>query len=77
MSDLPRIRFLCRRGMKELDVLLERFLARHYEQAQASEQQCFLALLQCEDPDVWDWIVGQTPPPAEFADVVARLQRNA
>ncbi len=77
LSDLSRIRFLCRRGMKELDVLLEGFLRRQYAQAGADEQASFLSLLAREDPDIWAWIVGQTPPPAEFADVVTRLQRNA
>ncbi|GAC1625337.1 MAG: FAD assembly factor SdhE [Nevskia sp.] len=77
MSDLSRIKFLCRRGMKELDVLLQNFLERHYAQASPEEQWNFLRLLEREDPDIWAWIVGQTPPPAPFADVVARLQRNA
>ena len=77
MSDIARLRFLCRRGMKELDVLMQGYLERHYEKASPDEQWAFLRLLEREDPDIWAWIVGQTPAPAPFADVVARLQRNA
>jgi len=77
MSDLSRIRFLCRRGMKELDVLLDGYLTRHYAAATSEQQWDFLRLLEREDPDIWAWIVGQTPPPAQFADVITRLQRNA
>lgn len=77
MSDLARIRFLCRRGMKELDVLLEGYLARHYASDSQDQQWAFLRLLEREDPDIWAWILGQTPTPAPFADVIARLQRNA
>lgn len=77
MSDLSRIRFLCRRGMKELDVLLQGYLERHYANASPEEQWTFLRLLEREDPDIWAWVVGQTAPPPPFAHVIAELQRNA
>lgn len=77
MSDLSRLRFRCRRGMKELDVLLEAFVSRHYAQSAPAEQASFVRLLDCEDPDLWAWIVGQAPAPTEFAHVIERLQRNA
>jgi antitoxin CptB len=76
MNDLSRIRFLCRRGMKELDVLFQRYLDHRYAAATPEEQAVFLRLLECEDPDIWAWIVGQTPPPVQFADVIDRLQRH-
>jgi antitoxin CptB len=76
MNDLSRIRFLCRRGMKELDVLFQRYLDNRYAAAAPEEQRVFLRLLECEDPDIWAWIVGQVPPPEPFADVIARLQRH-
>ncbi|MDP3294019.1 MAG: succinate dehydrogenase assembly factor 2 [Nevskia sp.] len=76
MSDLARLRFLCRRGMKELDVLFGGYLARHYETASPDDQWVFLRLLECEDPDLWAWIIGQTPPPAQYAHVIEQLQRN-
>lgn len=77
MSDLSRIKFLCRRGMKELDVLFTGYLERHYERASPDEQWTFLRLLEREDPDIWAWVVGQTEAPPQFAHVVAELQRNA
>ena len=76
MTDLARLRFLCRRGMKELDVLFGGFLDRHYATATPEEQWVFLRLLECEDPDLWGWIIGQTLPPTEYAHVIERLQRN-
>lgn len=77
MTDLSRLRFLCRRGMKELDVLLEGFLTRQFEKAEPALQQEFIAVLDVEDPDLWAWIIGHAEPPPEFANVIARLQRNA
>lgn len=48
--DRARLRWLCRRGTKELDVILNRYLDSAFDHADASEQQAFLALLTWEDP---------------------------
>lgn len=65
-----------RRGMKELDVLLERYYTRHYASGSEAERATFARLLEHEDPEIWLWIVGQAAPPAEFADVIAALRRH-
>ena len=75
--DRGRIRWRCRRGMRELDVLLETYLNRHFDQAAAAEQAAFLHLLDQEDPDIWAWLIGHAQPPAELADVVLRLQHQS
>ncbi len=77
MNDLPRLRFLCRRGMKELDVLFTGWLERRYPQASAEQRSVFVDLLTQEDPELWAWIVGQTEPPLPYADVLAQLRANA
>jgi antitoxin CptB len=71
-----RIRWRCRRGMRELDVLLEGYFDRRYDQAAPAEQQQFLQLLEREDPDIWAWLIGHQPPPPELADVIERLQHQ-
>jgi antitoxin CptB len=70
------LRWRQRRGMKELDVLLERYFRRHYETAPAEERAAFARLLEREDPEIWLWVVGQQDPPAEFTNVVAALRRH-
>jgi antitoxin CptB len=75
-ADRGRIRWRCRRGMRELDVLLERYLDHRYDQAASAEQQQFLHLLDQEDPDIWAWLIGHQAPPAELADVIQRLQHQ-
>ncbi len=70
------LRWRQRRGMKELDVLLERYFRRHSETASAAEREAFARLLEREDPEIWLWVVGQQDPPAEFADVIAALRRH-
>ena len=65
-----------RRGMKELDVLLERYFRRHHETSSAEQKAAFERLLEHEDPDIWLWVVGQNEVPAEFADVIEQLRRH-
>ena len=70
------LRWRQRRGMKELDVLLERWFKRHYETATPELRGAFARLLDHEDPEIWLWVVEQAPVPPEFADVIAALRRH-
>lgn len=62
---LRRLRWLCRRGMKELDVLLERFLANHAEALQNGQWPEFEALLANEDDQLWDYVLQPGNCPVE------------
>ena len=55
---LGRLRWMCRRGMKELDVLLERWLERHGSAASAEELARFEALLQWQDPELVRYLIA-------------------
>ena len=43
----------CRRGTRELDVLLSRYIHSHYDQADSKEQQCFAEMLEWPDPQLF------------------------
>lgn len=68
-----RLRWRARRGRRELDLILQRYLEFVYPQAPAAEQRAFALLLEQSDPDIMDWVTGQTVPPAELCDVVHAL----
>ncbi|HEX6928436.1 MAG TPA: succinate dehydrogenase assembly factor 2 [Gammaproteobacteria bacterium] len=72
MNDIARLRWLCRRGMKELDVLLERYLERDFPVATAMEQHAFRELLECQDPVLWDYVMEHDQPQEEAARNVVR-----
>jgi len=77
MSELDRIRWHCRRGLLELDIVLARFLQRHLEQLSETERQAFKRLLQCSDNDLWDMVSGRLDAPCEGVEVrVLELLRN-
>jgi antitoxin CptB len=76
-NDTQRIhslRWRCRRGMKELDVLLTRYLDRDYHQAAAPQRQAFESLLEMADPEILDYILGRkTAANRDLELVIARL----
>lgn len=57
MKDLERIRWRCRRGMLELDIVLLDFVEKHYMLLSRSELQQFDTLLNLPDNDLWDMIM--------------------
>ncbi|MCE5233000.1 MAG: succinate dehydrogenase assembly factor 2 [Mizugakiibacter sp.] len=59
---LRRLRWRCRRGTKELDALLGWWLEQRYAGAEEASQAAFDALLDRQDPDVWDWLMGYAVP---------------
>lgn len=65
-NDLSRLRWKCRRGMLELDVLLERFVDHGYQALTEAEQQQFHALLDLPDPVLWAYLAGHEQPLPEF-----------
>lgn len=63
----------CRRGMKELDIVMLRYLDRYYDLAPEAERQAFIALLDVQDPQLWSWVTGrEQPDDPVMADVLAK-----
>ncbi|CAD7840456.1 MAG: hypothetical protein [Olavius algarvensis Gamma 3 endosymbiont] len=60
MSELPRLRWLCRRGMKELDVVMSGYLERHYASAAREHQVLFRELLELPDPELYGMLLGRS-----------------
>ena len=56
MKELERARWRCRRGLLELDIILQRFMDLHYAQLNETELQQFETLLSLPDNDLWDMI---------------------
>ena len=60
--ELSRIRWQCRRGMLELDYLLIRFFEQRYLQLPTDQQALFVALLDCQDVELYHWLIQRQPP---------------
>lgn len=75
MSEFSRLRWLCRRGMKELDVVLGSYLEQHYAAAGSEEQAAFRALLEMPDPDLYGLLLGRSGiDNPELEHMIARLR---
>jgi antitoxin CptB len=73
-EEARRLLWRCRRGMKELDVLLERFVRRELPGASTQQRQTLTRLLELPDPVLVDYLLGQEiPPDPELATLVGRI----
>ena len=59
---MSRLAWQCRRGMRELDELLQRYLDRRYADAPANEQRAFERLLQRQDPELQSYLLSDAEP---------------
>lgn len=68
-----RLLWQCRRGMLELDMLLENFLEQHFQHLSAEQQANFIQLLEQPDPFLFSWIMeGKAPQP--FTEIVKLIR---
>lgn len=73
MSD-KRLRWQCRRGMRELDVLLTRWLDNGYANAGNPQKAAFRRLLDLSDPELQGYLLGGViPADEEIARVVTSI----
>lgn len=74
ITELKKLRWRCRRGMRELDQLFGRYLDLRWAQAPESERAVFLRLLDCEDDKLWRWFMGyEACPDAQLQELIADI----
>ena len=73
-TSTAQLRWRCRRGTREMDLLLLRFLERQYPHLDSREQSLFGALLDETDPDLYAWITGQSEPAnPDYLPIIDRI----
>jgi antitoxin CptB len=74
-TELQRVRWRCRRGLLELDIVLGRFIEAHYAHLSEFEQQTFEQFLDMPDNPLWDLISGrQDAASGEQAALLAKIK---
>ena len=72
-----RLAFRARhRGTKEMDLLIGGFAGRYLDGMTDLQLDRFEALLEVPEPDIHDWIMGQTAPPLDYDHDVTNLLIN-
>ena len=59
--------------MRELDLMLQRYLDEIYPRVSTAEQAAVAELLEQSDADLLDWLLGRRIPPDHLAHVVRAL----
>ncbi len=70
---LRRLRWQCRRGVLELDLLFTRFLANDFGSLPETERAAFSQLLCEPDPLLLSWVQGHQSPPAELKKIIEKI----
>lgn len=73
---MGKLRWRCRRGMKELDLLTLGYLERHYSDATPDERQAFEDLLELQDPVLMGYMLGRNSPADATAARVVEVMRS-
>ena len=58
----PRLLWRCRRGIKEMDIILQEFINLSYDQLNDEDKNAFSKLLDEQDLDILNWIIGKDKP---------------
>jgi antitoxin CptB len=75
-AQVLRLRWQCRRGMLELDLLLNRFLDTGFADLGPAQRAAFNRLLAYQDQILYDWLMGHAvPADADIRDLVQRIRR--
>jgi antitoxin CptB len=73
-EEINRMRWAARRGMLELDLVLEPFVTSRYAQLNDADRQRFQQLMLCEDQDLFAWFMQRvTPEDEEHAQIVSQI----
>jgi len=73
LKDKRRLRWACRRGMLELDVLFMPFVEEAYDELNEEQQAVFRRLVTCDDPDLFGWFMGHAKCPDEELDKMVQF----
>ncbi|CDG20406.1 conserved protein of unknown function [Xenorhabdus poinarii G6] len=62
IDNRARIRWACRRGMRELDISIMPFFEYEYDSLSDDDKRIFVRLLACPDPDLFNWLMNHGRP---------------
>lgn len=75
-ATLRRLRWRCRRGMRELDQLFGRYIDQEWTGASEAERGVFLRLVESEDDKLWRWFTAlEQCPDDEMASLVQHISQ--
>lgn len=74
--DIKRVLWRCRRGTKELDLILGKFAESRYQFLDQSLKNQFNKLLEMQDPVLTEWLCLEQEPVKEYKEIVSKILEN-
>lgn len=75
--EFNKLRWRCRRGMRELDQVFDDYLDQHFRKASTEHKAAFAELTNCPDPDIYAWITErEVPPEGPITDIIQVFRRH-
>ena len=74
--DKNRLFWAARRGMLELDLVLEPFLQKHYDALDKDDKALFETLLEEQDQDLFQWFMRKSDPESEHLLRIVNIIRS-
>lgn len=74
--DIAPLRWQCRRGLLELDLMLNRFLDKSYSSLSLSQKQDFVQLLETADQTLYRWLIAIEKPPTSTLQILVNQIRE-
>lgn len=76
-KEKAKLLWRCRRGMLELDLILQKFVETSIDKLNPNEVQVFESLLTATDPELYSWLMGESEAPNdEFKTLVHRIRNS-
>lgn len=76
--DMNRLSWASRRGMLELDLMFLPFLKKVYPTLELKDQMRYWKLLECEDQDLWNWLLNRetssNPELQKIIDIIRKTR---
>lgn len=76
-TETARIKWACRRGMLELDLILLPFFEQHFEELPLEQKRAFIKLLECPDPDIFNWLMAYAETTVRELKDIVEIIRDA
>ena len=75
--DRSRLLWRCRRGIREMDIVLQEFLYQSYDTLSDADKSSFAQLLDEADLDILNWIMGKGEPENDdIKNIIALIRQS-
>mgnify|MGYP001326548064 FL=1 len=76
-EEKSRILWRCRRGIKEMDIVLQDFIKDSYDELNNENKSAFSKLLEEQDLDILNWVLGKDKPEdAALIEIIKKIRSS-